>query len=117
MVRFLTIKEFVEDISSVSDEQRLFTNPYRDEVCKYNLLNYLQHLKSNKVDIMLIGEAPGYRGCALTGIPFTDEIQLTYPENNYAINRIVKIPIQNNSVVVPIRFVCFCIPELPIKII
>ena len=85
MVRFLTIKEFVEDISSVSDEQRLFTNPYRDEVCKYNLLNYLQHLKSNKVDIMLIGEAPGYRGCALTGIPFTDEIQLTYPENNYAL--------------------------------
>lgn len=85
MVRFLTIKEFVEDISSVSDEQRLFTNPYRAEVRKYNLLNYLQHLESHKVDVMLIGEAPGYRGCALTGIPFTDEIQLKYPENNYAL--------------------------------
>ena len=81
----LTVEEFVEAISSVSDENRLIANPYHNNVCKYNLLHYLQHLKDNKVDIMLIGEAPGYRGCALTGIPFTDEAQLKCPENNYAL--------------------------------
>lgn len=80
-----TIEKFVDEISSVSDENRLIRNPYRNDICRYNLLHYLRHLEINKVDIMLIGEAPGYRGCALTGIPFTDEVQLKYSGNNYAI--------------------------------
>lgn len=29
----------------------------------------------------IVGEAPGYRGCALTGIPFTDKVQLKHLEN------------------------------------
>ena len=77
----MTIEEFVEDISAVSDDRRLITNPYRDERCKNHLLQYLRHLERSGVDVMLVGEAPGYRGCALTGIPFTDEIQLKLPEN------------------------------------
>ena len=81
----VTIEEFIEDISAVSDEHRLITNPYREEQCKEHLLQYLRHLKSSSVDIMLVGEAPGYRGCALTGIPFTDEVQLKHPENVYAL--------------------------------
>lgn len=79
------IEKFVEDISVVSDECRLITNPYREERCKNYLLQYLRHLKNNSIDVMLVGEAPGYRGCALTGIPFTDEIQLKHPENAYAL--------------------------------
>lgn len=81
----MTIEEFVETISAVSDEQRLITNPYREERLKNYLLQYLRHLKCSGVDVMLVGEAPGYRGCALTGIPFTDEIQLKLPENTYAL--------------------------------
>lgn len=84
-LNLLSVEDFVNDISLISDENRLFSNPYRIEVCKYNLLHYFQHLKNSKVDLMLIGEAPGYRGCALTGIPFTDEVQLKCPENNYAL--------------------------------
>lgn len=81
----MTIEEFVEDISTVSDECRLITNPYREERCKNHLLQYLRYLKNSNVDVMLVGEAPGYRGCALTGIPFTDEVQLKHPENIYAL--------------------------------
>lgn len=81
----ITIEEFVDELSSVSDTNRLISNPYRNEVCQYNLLHYFRHIATNKIDIMLIGEAPGYRGCALTGIPFTDEVQLKCTQNNYAI--------------------------------
>lgn len=81
----MTIEEFVENLAAVSDECRTITNPYREEQCKEHLLQYLRHLKSCRVDVMLVGEAPGYRGCALTGIPFTDEVQLKHPENAYAL--------------------------------
>lgn len=84
-LRLITIEGFVDELSSVSDTNRLISNPYRNEVCQYNLIHYFRHIATNKIDIMLIGEAPGYRGCALTGIPFTDEAQLRCPQNNYAI--------------------------------
>lgn len=81
----MTIEEFVEDISVVSDERRLIENPYRDGRRKNHLLQYLRHLERSGVDVMLVGEAPGYRGCTLTGIPFTDEFQLKLPANIYAL--------------------------------
>ncbi len=38
-----------------------------------NLTAYLHYLNDHKPDYMLVGEAPGYRGCAITGVPFTSE--------------------------------------------
>lgn len=69
------IEKFVKKLSTFVDENSLVTNPYKSEICRYNFLNYLQHLKKNKIDIMFIGEVPSHRGYLLTGIPFTDEIQ------------------------------------------
>ena len=83
--KLLTVEEFVDQLASFSVENNLVTNPYKFKECRYNLLNYLQHLKKNRIDIMFIGEAPSHRGCLLTGIPFTDEIQLKCCENNYAL--------------------------------
>lgn len=83
--KLLTVEEFVDQLASFSVENSLVTNPYQFEECRYNLLNYLQHLKEMKIDIMFIGEAPSHRGCLLTGIPFTDEIQLRCKANYYAI--------------------------------
>lgn len=54
----MTIEEFVEDISVVSDERRLIENPYRDGRRKNHLLQYLRHLERSGVDVMLVGEAP-----------------------------------------------------------
>ena len=80
-----SIDDFIAELSAVSDAGRLIVNPYQHEKCRVNLERYLLNLQREGPDIMLIGEAPGYRGCALTGIPFTDEVQLKLPENYYAL--------------------------------
>lgn len=38
-----------------------------------NLLLYLREMAERQPGIMLVGEAPGYKGCRLTGVPFTSE--------------------------------------------
>ncbi|SFV61367.1 hypothetical protein MNB_SV-3-1071 [hydrothermal vent metagenome] len=47
-------------------------NPYQNEAVANNLKLYFEYLYStNQKDVLLIGEAPGYAGCRITGIPFT----------------------------------------------
>lgn len=38
-----------------------------------NLRRYLQQMAGRKPRVLLVGEAAGYRGCRLTGVPFTSE--------------------------------------------
>lgn len=38
-----------------------------------NLLLYLRQMRMLNPNIMFVGEAPGYHGCRLTGVPFTSE--------------------------------------------
>ncbi len=50
----------------------LVFNPYRDPSLAANLEAYLRGVKRCKGgSILLVGEAPGYRGCKNTGIPFS----------------------------------------------
>ncbi len=42
-----------------------------NEVRRRNLRLYLAQMAALRPFLMLIGEAPGYRGCRLTGVPFT----------------------------------------------
>lgn len=68
------IQPFIESLArGVSSATA--TNPYRNPVARRNLELYLQALCRSKVysRILLVGEAPGKNGCALTGIPFTSE--------------------------------------------
>lgn len=46
-------------------------NQYHDVGTLNNLRIYLSYLTRFTSDILLVGEAPGYRGCRITGIPFT----------------------------------------------
>lgn len=53
-------------------------NQYSDEhpessIKRVNLLLYLQQMDKVKPKIMLVGEAPGYRGSCLTRVSFTSE--------------------------------------------
>lgn len=54
----------------------LATNQYsylyeENDIRRQNLLLYLQQMGKKSPQIMLVGEAPGYRGSRLTGVPFT----------------------------------------------
>ena len=46
-----------------------------------NLLLYLKKMQELDPKVLLVGEAPGYKGCKLTGIPFTSEYQIR--NNNF----------------------------------
>ncbi|HSM59026.1 MAG TPA: uracil-DNA glycosylase [Candidatus Sulfomarinibacteraceae bacterium] len=50
--------------------------PQVNAVCRQNLTLYLRQMAARKPDVLLVGEAAGYRGCRLTGIPFTSEFIL-----------------------------------------
>ncbi len=71
------IYPFIEALARVKSPGNFF-NQYSYEVSvncirRNNLLLYLQQMANLKPQILLVGEAPGYRGCRLTGVPFTSE--------------------------------------------
>lgn len=71
------IKQFVQSLSQPSSN-KTFINQYSYEsksnkIRRANLLAYLSRFKTNKSNILLVGEAPGYRGSRRTGVPFSSE--------------------------------------------
>jgi uracil-DNA glycosylase len=44
-----------------------------NEIRRQNLRLYWQQMAALRPSVLLVGEAPSYRGCRLTGIPFTSE--------------------------------------------
>ena len=72
-----SIESFIASLAATTPSTTAF-NPYdaltgSGAVCRSNLSLYLQELLDRQIGIMLLGEAPGYQGCRLTGIPFTSE--------------------------------------------
>lgn len=49
--------------------------PDADKIRQQNLRNYLYSF-SERPSVIVIGEAPGWRGCRFSGVPFTSEFQL-----------------------------------------
>ena len=72
----MLIEEFIDNLKKVEDTEKI-ENPYRNSMQADNLLIYLRYMKNTSPDTLFVGEAPGYLGCALSGIPFTDEFRLT----------------------------------------
>lgn len=71
------IKEFIEKLAKYPEEAQVnnFYHPSKmgAEVRRENLKTYLEFMLKKKPKLAMIGEAPGYNGCAKTGIPFTSE--------------------------------------------
>lgn len=73
----MSIESFIAQLSKVRNTS-LYDNIYAGKsqqaaLRRNNLQKYLEALQKRQVKVLLVGEAPGYKGCALTGIPFTDE--------------------------------------------
>jgi uracil-DNA glycosylase len=49
--------------------------PNADEIRQENLGHYLRSFQK-RPSVIVIGEAPGWRGCRFSGVPFTSEFQL-----------------------------------------
>lgn len=77
----MTIEKFVEKLSMEMPESDLVENQYLNSICCKNLGIYLSKLFEINPTILLVGEAPGYRGCALTGVPFTAEYNMMEIDN------------------------------------
>jgi uracil-DNA glycosylase len=48
----------------------------RTNAQRHNLQCYLQQLRTLQPKLLLVGEAPGYNGCRLTGVPFSSQALL-----------------------------------------
>ncbi|MGQ5640131.1 MULTISPECIES: uracil-DNA glycosylase [unclassified Streptomyces] len=55
----------------VPDDAEFLYGPHGDgQIRERNLRLYLKLMAQNRPDLLLVGEAPGYRGHAVTGVPF-----------------------------------------------
>lgn len=71
------LKEFIENLANIEATPNVY-NQYDytskgNEIRRHNLLIYLEKIYTLSPKVIFVGEAPGYRGCRLTGIPFTSE--------------------------------------------
>lgn len=66
-----SIDAFLKDLKRQRHTEAVF-NPYRTPRLVDNLRVYLNRLKETQTNpILLVGEAPGFKGCKYTGIPFS----------------------------------------------
>jgi uracil-DNA glycosylase len=73
----LAMRDLIDQLAALPGSDRLF-NPYADgypgaQTRRDNLTRYLADMLSRRPRIVMLFEAPGYRGCALSGIPVTSE--------------------------------------------
>lgn len=71
------VKEFIDYLGQIetseSAENLYSGDSHESEIRNQNLYIYLTRMQKLTPTILLVGEAPGYKGCKLTGIPFTSE--------------------------------------------
>ena len=85
------IDNFIKELSEI-ESNSCSTNLYYGDteivsVRKNNLKAFLYKVASSNCKLLLLGEAPGHRGCGKTGIPFTCEYNIVnhpfFANNNF----------------------------------
>jgi hypothetical protein len=78
------IEKFIDDLARQSLTANV-KNPWDysragNAIRRKNLLSYFKKMYQQKPTVLLVGEAPGYRGCGRVGMPFSSEkIVLSHP--------------------------------------
>ena len=83
------IANFLKELMQFRSSDTVY-NQYSqsDEIPYNNLKIYLNLISNTRVRYLFVGEAPGYRGCKLTGISFTSEhILLTNPYSSVILGK------------------------------
>lgn len=80
------IDRFIEDLRSEETIENT-ANPFSDayeysQYTRHNLKLYLENCFKNNSKVLFLGEAPGHKGCRLSGVPFTSEKILVSPSLN-----------------------------------
>lgn len=52
---------------------------------RWNLEIYLREMLDRRPTVLLVGEAPGFRGMRITGVPFTNRTILSGPANSFGL--------------------------------
>ena len=52
---------------------------------RHNLGTYLTAMLERRPEVLLVGEAPGFRGMRLTGVPFTNRAMFEGPANSFGL--------------------------------
>ncbi len=84
-----SIRSFVDQLANTTPGQNSF-NPFDgsipdNAIRRFNLEVYLLKMAERKPKVLLLGEAPGYRGMRITGIPFTDRTILQRGINDFGL--------------------------------
>ena len=69
------LKNFLKDLSEEKFSDGVI-NQYHDKDVLNNLKLHFDWLLRNNPKVLVVGEAPGYKGCRITGIPFTSGKQI-----------------------------------------
>lgn len=77
-----TFEGFIDELAKIKVPPSVYNQySYNDQestIRRDNILIYLKQMDKIKPKLMLVGEAPGYRGSRLTGVPFTSEYLLMH---------------------------------------
>ncbi|WP_407311874.1 hypothetical protein [Desulfosporosinus sp. SB140] len=74
------LSEFVRELAICKVTGDVFNHYSLDiqsnSIRRENLFIYLKYMQEIKPNVLMVGEAPGFHGCRLTGVPFTSEFIL-----------------------------------------
>ncbi|WP_458779554.1 uracil-DNA glycosylase [Arthrobacter sp. D3-16] len=84
-----TVSTFVERLSAVPSGPGLNNFLDHSEPAnaqrRHNLELYLQEMLDRSPTVLLLGEAPGFRGMRITGVPFTNRTMFQGPANSFGL--------------------------------